>query len=112
MSEYTWETRDNAVSGTLKFSPAIGLEELQALVLEWTQEESADYQHVRISGFGKGGALGISLVRNFPPEDTPDEMRRVLRRFTYKITDQLKRRFGNDFVGWDLSSPTHLLFRT
>jgi hypothetical protein len=111
MSEYIWQTRDNAVSGLLKFSPLIKLEELQQLALEWAQEEDADYQYLFISGCGKDGALGIYLVRNFSPEDSPEEMQRVLRRFVYKITDQLKRRFGNDFVGWDLSFPVYFLFR-
>lgn len=31
------------------------------------------------------------------------------KKFFHKMTDQLKREFGNDFVGWDMASPTWMI---
>ncbi len=30
-------------------------------------------------------------------------------KFFHRVTDKIKRRFGNDFVGWDLSSSTWII---
>lgn len=35
-----------------------------------------------------------------------DENEKARKDFFYKMTDQLRRQFGNDFVGWDMANPT------
>lgn len=94
---------EDVVSGMWKFHENITPEELIGLAEEWKNGSDGDrYLDLHIRKCSKD-QFGIGFMYCFEPNP------RGHHPFFYKITDKLKRRFGNDFVGWDVSSPTWII---
>lgn len=112
---YDWKCDETVVSGLWKFNSGVSLEELKALAEEWKRHKCNNWLELYIRGVGKDGALGIGFRYMLEGVYDPDtaQMRRTPQQakaeFFNKMTDQLKRQFGNNFVGWDISIPTWVL---
>ncbi|MCK4918633.1 MAG: hypothetical protein KAS02_02530 [Candidatus Pacebacteria bacterium] len=88
-------------SGIWKFRQKVKPERLIEIALEWAGEAKGEWVdlHVRRCSGNQIG-LGFKYVR--PKNETPVE-------FFERITDLLKRQFGNDFVGWDVGHQTWMI---
>jgi hypothetical protein len=116
MTTYTWEAEETVVSGLWKFSATVKLTDLQAVAMEWKKSDHQGWEELYIRGVGKSGALGIGFRYRLGGVYDPSRQSAILNppekvqsAFFHRVTDQLKRRFGNDFVGWDISGPTWTL---
>jgi len=92
--------RPNFVAGEFKFSADVSERDLVEVVAQWKSQfkdrnEQFLYLAIRIINDGKR-AISFLFQQKQEKEDH--------RAFFYKISDQLKRKFGNDFCGWSLSS--------
>ena len=90
------------MSGVWKFSEAISAEELCRLAEEWKAGPDGEKYldlHVRKCSKDRWG-IGFKFLRT-------DDSKKTHDAFFYKMTDKLKRCYGNDFVGWDVSSLTY-----
>ena len=119
MTTYKWDCESAVISGLWKFDSTVTLEELQefAIGLKVQSSPCSGYEELYIRGVGKNGALGIGFRYRLSGLLNPDTLAVVKtpqkgkEEFFHKYTDQLKKRFGNQFVGWDLSNPTWTLVR-
>ncbi len=84
------------VAGIWKFEKSkVTAHELVDLAIEWRQREHGVRYHMlhvrQCSDKQWGIGFQVALCTKTPQE------------FFHSMTDQLKRKFGNDFVGWDWS---------
>ena len=82
--------------GYWKFSNKVTVDELEKYAQELAQDERYLSLHIRLAAKDQY-ALGFE----YKPE-TYSEVESTA--FNNDCTDKLKRRFGNDIVGWDISS--------
>ncbi len=82
------------VAGIWKFNmKKVDSQQLLDLAIEWRQRERGvryEYLHVRQCSDNQWG-IGFQVAL----------CTKTSQEFFHSITDQLKRKFGNDFVGWD-----------
>ncbi len=96
--------RRDVAAGYFRFRGRISPERLT--VYFQNIQESRDYRYeqmfIRKSGRDENT---LSFVCCYGPQGWPDEEARKAKynEFYEFITDNLKRQFGNDFVGWDIS---------
>ena len=91
------QKHDNIVTGMWKFGPEVSPMSIGGFATEWMQKEGTNLLQLYCRKCSKDqNALGF--MYRFEEDD--------YRPFFHRMTDQLKRRFGNGFVGWDVSSPT------
>lgn len=101
MTDHIATRRPHLVSGIWKFrtnilSPTpVTPEVLVALTREWCREFPSQHLEAHVRGCGKD-QIGINVMIDLGPDVS-------LREYVYRISDKLRRQFGNDFVGWDLS---------
>lgn len=96
--------RSDVASGMWKFKDTTSIVELYELAEEWKAGPDGDKYldlHVRRCSKNQWG-IGFQYARK-------DDTEKSQNAFFHKMTDQLKRRFGNDFVGWDVSSFTFII---
>jgi|SRR6185312_16576879 len=89
-----------AISGIWKFHERIPVEDLQNIAREFLAEEPNAYRSMQIRKCSKT-QHGICFTYDCG-ESSYNKV--VLDRFFNRITDRLKRQFGNDFVGWDVTN--------
>ena len=88
---------DNIVTGMWKFGPEVSPMSIGMFATEWMQKEGEKLLHLYCRQCSKD-QNAIGFMYQFDESDH--------KPFYHRMTDQLKRRFGNGFVGWDISSPT------
>jgi hypothetical protein len=95
-------------AGVWKFGPNISRGELIALAKEWMDEPNpmpgTGYVHLCVRGTSPT-TFGIQFVYRYvmiPLPEVPNHANFVYRKWLHKMSDQLKRRFGNDLLGWDM----------
>lgn len=97
------------ISGMWKFKDSIPVERLVAVARGWAMGENGDkYTDIHIRGCSKD-QNGIGFKFTLPADTSDEEWKRQYKKFFHAMTDQLKRMFGNDFVGWDVSSSTWVI---
>lgn len=81
-----------------EYPTAPDLMELESLAQEWLEQAdfTVDYLHIRQCGDNQ---TGIEFRCQLKDKDK-------LSRFVYRMTDKLKRKFGNDLVAWDIAHAT------
>ena len=107
--------RESVVSGIWKFKAfdpeadvpedeprGVELDDLAQVVEQWLREEGDKYLDLFIR---KCSADQWGICFQYIFEGSRHN------RYFHKTSDKLKRLFGNDFVGWDLSSPTYMFKR-
>jgi hypothetical protein len=92
--------RADVVTGIWKFDRTVDPTTLVSYALELKKNNPGLFRHLYVRGCSKG-QFGIGFQFELVFEDH--------KKFHHRMTDQLRRKFGNDFVGWDLSSPTWII---
>ena len=94
------EVSKSLVMGLWKFHERVGEHDLIEVANEWSKDEK--YINLYIRKVSKD-QLGIGFA--YAGEGTKESQDEYFDR----TSDQLKRKFGNDMVGWDISSTSTLI---
>jgi hypothetical protein len=105
MNQVETKQAESVISGIWKFSDRVPVETIIKVAEEFFGDMPSSYQNLHIRKCSKN-QYGISFIYDCG-EDVHD--RTVYNRFFSRITDTLKRRFGNDFVGWDVTSDVFIV---
>ncbi|MCK5285857.1 MAG: hypothetical protein KAJ58_01370 [Candidatus Pacebacteria bacterium] len=92
---------DDIESGLLRFREKVFPQKLVEVALEWTTEAKGTWVDLHVRKCSKG-QFGIGFKYIKPKEESSEE-------FVERITDSLKRQFGNDFIGHDISHETWMI---
>jgi hypothetical protein len=99
----TKENFQQIITGIWKFKEEIPTSELEAVAKEWAKDPKFMQLYIRkVSKDQYGIGFMYDNRGSKDGEATYDA-------FYEKGTDELKRKFGNGFYGWDLSSTTNLV---
>lgn len=91
--------RPDVVSGMWKFRDTVSEVELTLLAGSWKEAEPDKYLDLHIRKCSKDQiGIGFQYVCGYNDQEH--------RKFFERMTDELKRRFGNNFAGWDISQTT------
>lgn len=98
------KVEETIISGIWKISKTVPVVEVIEVAQELVDEISAmpvvHYRNVHVRSTSKS-SWGISFIYDCG-ESTRNKVR--YDAFFNRITDKLKRRFGNEFVGWDVTN--------
>ncbi len=86
------ENQNNFAMGLWKFSDKIPMEELVELATEWATDENYVSLYVRGASKDQNG-LGFAYKV---------ATKEAYKEYFAKTSDVLKRKYGNDLVGWDI----------
>ena len=98
-------------SGIWKFGEKVTPEQLVELAKKWAKADTNNTNkryidlHVRKCSKNQHG-IGFKYILCFDKDDSNQE---DYKEFFNQMTDKLKKGFGNDFAGWDVSSFTHII---
>lgn len=96
---------DEIVSGIWKFNKEkVTPEALVFFAVELVQEEPEAYQSIKVRSCSKT-TWGICFDYDRKRSGNPG----VFTYFFDRITDKLKRKFGNGFVGWDVADSVWII---
>lgn len=101
MNQDTYTGKNTSlIIGLWKFDQRVGEKDLIEVAQEWAEDEK--YCQLYIRKVSKD-QLGIGFVyKGAGTKEAHDE-------YFNKTSDQLKRKFGNDLVGWDIASTSTLI---
>lgn len=100
----TDEYKKNHIMGLWKFSDKISVEELIEVAKKWATEEPR-YLQLYIRKCSKD-QYGIGFTYKLDGDSEKDRMH---KEYMDPVSDLLKRQFGNDLVGWDISNPAWII---
>lgn len=87
--------REGVVSGIWKFRDSLGASAICDIAKRLEEGETlGSYEHIFVRTCSKN-QIGVSFLYQLNGEE--------YNKFFDRITDMLRRRFGNDFVGWDVT---------
>jgi hypothetical protein len=86
------ENTNKYCMGLWKFSDKISMEELVSLATEWASDDNYVSLYVRGTSKDQNG-IGFAYKTNTKQE---------YDAYFDRTSDMLKRKFGNDLVGWDV----------
>ncbi|HEU5114938.1 MAG TPA: hypothetical protein VFT82_04205 [Candidatus Paceibacterota bacterium] len=92
--------RKNIVSGIWKFRDRVSVEELGEVAKKWAEDKNYLQLYVRRAS---NDQYGIGFMYQLPKGTEKHDV------YFDVTTDALKRKFGNDLIGWDLASPTWIV---
>ena len=90
----------NLILGIWKFHERVGNKDLLEVANERAKEDK--YKEIYIRKVSKD-QLGIGFAYE------SDGTKEIYEEYFNKTSDYLKRKFGNDLVGWDISSSNDLV---
>lgn len=97
------------VSGMWKFADSVPIERLIALGRAWSMGAHGDhYSDIHIRQCSKS-QHGIGFKYKLDLDGSEEDWERKYLRFFHRMKDQLEQTFGKDFVGWDVTSSTHII---
>jgi len=97
------EYSKNYITGLWKFSDRISVEQLVEVAKKWAEDPK--YLQLYIRKCSKD-QYGIGFMYDYSHQESSQGQN---AEYMNPITDSLKRQFGNDLVGWDISSPTWII---
>jgi len=95
--------RKRWATGLWKFSDKVSTKELNDFAQQWVADEN--YLQLYIRKVSKD-QMGIGFTYRLPESE---DDKAIYDEFFNDTTDKLKRAFGNDLVGWDVSSTTWII---
>jgi len=102
-------TAQPIVSGMWKFADTVPLERLIALGRGWGMGANGDhYLDIHIRQCSKN-QHGIGFKYRLDLDGSEGDWKRQHQRFFHRMKEQLENDFGKDFVGWDVTSSTHII---
>lgn len=93
----------NLVMGIWKFSDKIPVEDLVKLAQKWAKEDE-NYSQLYVRKVSKD-QYGIGFTYNPKGQD----LKKAYDEYHYKVSDSLRRQFGNDLVGWDIATGPYVI---
>lgn len=91
-------TDKKLITGLWKFADGkVSMDEMMEVVKEWANEENYIELYIRKTSTDQHG---IGFAYKY------DGTRQGYNEYFDKASDQLKRKFGNGLVGWDIASDT------
>ena len=92
--------------GLWRFRSSVDPQELCAVAKEWVTDKNGE---TYMSGIDIRRSSRDEWVMQFGVDlssesETNSEKQQKFEKFIYKTSDQLRRRFGNDLLGWDITS--------
>lgn len=98
------------VTGVWKFRGRIGHRPLVELAKRWSQSEPTVYLDLHVRACSKDQlGIGFKYILSENGRMDMDTVDKGRRQFIERTTDELKREFGNDFVGWDIGPQTVII---
>lgn len=94
------------IVGIWKFHERVPLDQLTAVAEKWAEDDC--YQQLYIRKVSKD-QYGIGFTYQAAGTVTDEVAQRVHDDYRERTSDQLRRSFGNDLVGWDISSPAWIV---
>lgn len=95
--------RDDSTSlimGLWKFHERVGNKDLIEVANEWAEDDNYVQIYIRKVSKDQEG-IGFAYKS--------DGTKEAHDKYYYETSDQLKRKFGNDLVGWDISTTSTLI---
>ena len=90
----------NLIMGLWKFHERVGEKDLREVADEWASDDKYTQLYIRKVSKDQLG-IGFAYVGNGTKE--------AHDKYFDRTSDQLKRKFGNDLVGWDIASTSTLI---
>ena len=94
--------QDNILMGIWKFNNSISFNEILEVGDKWKGEPNFSYLYIRQVSKDQIGLGFTYIFDTFISEEG-------YSKFLDEHTDILKRQFGNDFIGWDISKGATLI---
>lgn len=94
-------------NGIWKFDPEITIAELEKLCHEWLEAEDGFRYYELFVRVGSKDQPGIVFMYCFDPENEDNKTK--FEEFVRRMKDQLYKRFGVNFLGWDVTSKTYMV---
>jgi hypothetical protein len=94
------EKKNSLIMGLWKFNERVGEKDLLEVANEWAKDAKYVQLYIRKVSKEQSG-IGFAYA-----SDGTQEAHRV---YFDAASDQLKRKFGNDLVGWDIVSTSTLI---
>jgi hypothetical protein len=88
------------IMGLWKFDEGVSVNELLEVADEWKEDENYVQLYIRKVSKDQNG---IGFAYN------SDGSKEAHDKYFHEVSDMLKRRFGNDLVGWDIASSSTLI---
>ena len=97
----------NKIIGIWKFSSKITPEALKEVAEKWAREDSK-YEHLYVRQTSKD-QHGIGFEYKAYEGEDADAQKQAYDDYFEQMTDRLKKEFGNDLAGWDISSRAYII---
>ncbi len=97
------EYKKNYIMGLWKFSDRVPVTQLIEIIKKWA--EDSKYIHLYIRQCSKD-QHGIGFTYDLGVQESKAGQN---KEYMEPVSDSLKRQFGNDLVGWDISSPVWIV---
>jgi hypothetical protein len=94
------EKTRSLIMGLWKFDERVGEKELIEVAEEWAKNDNYELLYIRKVSKDQSG-IGFSYKS--------DGTKEAHDKYFHEASDMLKRKFGNDLVGWDISSTATLI---
>jgi len=94
----------NYITGLWKFSSKVPVEQLEEVAKKWAAEDPK-YLQLYVRKCSKD-QYGIGFMYDYTHQESSEGQN---KEYMDPLMDSLKRQFGNDLVGWDVSSPTWII---
>lgn len=97
-------TPQEAIMGIWKFSERVPVEKLIEIAQNWAKEDEK-YLQLYVRKVSKD-QYGIGFTYD---ARGGGDLKKVHDEYFYRVSDVLKRQFGNDLAGWDIASGFHVI---
>src|SRR3989338_5133296 len=94
------EEKRSLIMGLWKFHERVGNKDLLEVTREWSGNDKYVQLYIRKVSKDQFG-IGFTYIS--------DGTKEASERYFLEASDQLKRKFGNDFAGWDISTTDQLI---
>jgi len=90
----------NLTLGLWKFHERVGHKDLMEITKEWAKDDNYELLYIRKVSKDQNG-IGFAYKT--------DGSKKAYDKYFEETTDYLKRKFGNDLVGWDIGAQATLI---
>lgn len=90
--------------GIWKFSEKISVETLVELAQNWAKEDE-NYLQLYVRRVSKD-QHGIGFTYNAKGQE---DLKKFHEDYLYRVSDVIRRQFGNDLAGWDIASSAYII---
>jgi len=92
------------IMGIWKFSEKIPVETLVELAQNWAKEDE-NYLQLYVRRVSKD-QYGIGFTYDVEGQE---DLKKFYDEYHYRVSDVLRRQFGNDLAGWDIASSAYII---